>query len=174
MQRDPRTKSPKYISKQPTQYFHTNIEDRYPLHEKYDLKDIHVTTYKIIIKATRLPREDEELNISLPVFFVYQKENKYWLQIKVPTSKFYDDPRYSNIEMLMGATGVRQTNMAYWYDVLEKSCQDLLGFGGGPPLLRLVLPSYFGKTLSRSTNGTRTWVWTPNRSKGEDTLSAHK
>ena len=98
----PRTKSPKYTNKQPTQYFHVNIEDEYPLHEKYDLQDVHATTYKVIIKATRLPREDKELNIDLPVFFVYQKENKHWLQIKGPTSKFYDDPWYTNIEMLMG------------------------------------------------------------------------
>ena len=101
----PRTKSPKYTNKQPSQYFH-NIEDEYHLHEKYDLQDVHATTYKVIIKAIRLPREDEELNIDLPVFFVFQKENKHWLQIKGPTSKFYDDPWYSNIEMLMGATGV--------------------------------------------------------------------
>ena len=142
----PRTKSPKYTSKQPTQYFHANTEDEYPVHEKYDLQDVHATTYKVIIKATRLPREDEELNIDLPVFFIYQKENKHWLQIKGPTSKFYDDPWYSNIEMLMGATVVRQTNTAHWYDVLEKSCQDPLGVGGGPPLLRLGSLSYFGKT----------------------------
>ena len=62
--------------------------------------------YKVIIKATTLPREDDELNIDLPVFFVYHKENKHWLQIKGPTRKFYDDPWYTNIEMLMGATGV--------------------------------------------------------------------
>ena len=142
----PRTISPKYTSKQPTQYFHAKIEEEYPLHEKYNLQDVHATTYKVIIKATRLPREDEELNIDLPVFFVYQKENNHWLQIKGPTSKFYDDLWYPNIEMLMGATGVRQTNTAHWYDVLEKSCQDPLGVGGGPPLLPLVLPSYFGKT----------------------------
>ena len=133
-----RTKSPKYTSKQPTRYFHVKIEDEYPLHEKYDLQDVHATTYKVIIKATRIPREDEEINIDLPVFFVYQKENRHWLQIKGPTSKFYDDPWYSNIEMLMAANGVRQTNTAHWYDVLEKSCQDPLGVGGGPPLLRLV------------------------------------
>ena len=141
-----RTKSRKYTSKQPTRYFHVKIEDEYPLHEKYNLQDVHATTYKVIIKATRIPREDEELNIDLPVFFVYQKENRHRLQIKGPTSKFYDDPWYSNIEMLMAANGMRQTNTAHWYDVLEKSCQDPLGVGGGPPLLRLVPPSYLGKT----------------------------
>ena len=77
----PRTKSPKYTTKRPTQYFHVNIENEYPLHEKYDLQDVHATTYKVIIKATRQLRKDEELNIDLPVFFIYHKENKHWLQI---------------------------------------------------------------------------------------------
>ena len=35
----PRTKSPK-TTKQPKEYFHVNIEEEYPLHEKYDLQDI--------------------------------------------------------------------------------------------------------------------------------------
>ena len=76
----------------------------------------------------------------------------------------------------MGVTGVRQTNMAYWYDVLEKSCQDLLGFGGGPPLLRFVLPSYFGKTLMAHGLGCGhpigPRVRTPSRLMSEDTLTA--
>ena len=59
----PRTKSPKYTTKRSTQYFHVNIENEYPLHEKYDLQDVHATTYKVNIKATRQPRKDEELNI---------------------------------------------------------------------------------------------------------------
>ena len=125
------------------------MENEYPLHEKYDLQDVYVTTYKVIVKATRQPREDEEININLPAFFVYHRENKHWLLIKGPTSKFYDDPWCSNIEMLIGATGVQQTNTAYWYDVLEESCWDPLGEGWGPPLLRLVPPSYLGMTYSK-------------------------
>ena len=124
------------------------MENEYPSHEKYDLQDVHATTYKVILKATRQPREDEEINIDLPAF-VYHRENKHCLLIKGPTSKFYDDQWYSNIEILIGATGVQQTNKAYWDDVLADSCRDPLGEGGGPPLLRLVPPSYHGKTYSR-------------------------
>ena len=82
----PRTKSPKYTSKQPMQYFHAKIEEEYPLHEKDDLQDVHATTYKVIIKATRLPREDEGLNVDLSIFFVYQKENTGYRSRGQPTS----------------------------------------------------------------------------------------
>ena len=34
-----RTKPPKY-TRQPKEYFHVDIENEYPLHEKYDLQDI--------------------------------------------------------------------------------------------------------------------------------------
>ena len=88
----PRIKSPKYTTRQPKQYFHVNMENEYPLHEKYDLHDVYATAYKVIVKATRQSREDEEINIDLPAFFVYHWENKHWLLIKGPTSKFYDDP----------------------------------------------------------------------------------
>ena len=78
----PIIKSPKYTRRQPTQYFHVkNI----PLHEKNDLQDVHVITYKVIVEATRQPRE-EEINIDLPAFFVYHRENKHWIFIKGPTS----------------------------------------------------------------------------------------
>ena len=52
------------------------------------------------------------------------------------TSKFYDDPWYTTKEMLIEANSVQQKNTAYWYDVLEESCRDPLGDGGGPSLLR--------------------------------------
>ena len=51
------------------------------------------------------------------------------------------------METLKSSTGVQQT--AYWYDILEQSCLDPLGEGGGPPLLWLVPPSYLGKTYSK-------------------------
>ena len=141
----PRTKSPK-TTKQPKEYFHVNIEEEYPLHEKYD---IYATTHKVIVKASRQPREDEEINIDLPAYFVYQRENKHWLPVKGPTSKFFDDPWYTTIEILIEANSVQQKNTAYWYDVQEESCRDHLGDGGGPPLLRLVPPSYLGMTYSK-------------------------
>ena len=74
----PRIKSPKY-TRQPTQYFHVKMENDYPIHEKYDLQDVHATTYKVIVEATRQPSEEGEINIDLPAFFVYHRENKHWL-----------------------------------------------------------------------------------------------
>ena len=144
----PRTKPPK-ITRQPKEYFHVDIEKEYPLHEKYDLQDIYATSHKVIVKAARQPREDEEINIDLPAYFLYQRENKHWLLVKGPTSKFYDDPWYTTMERLIETNSVQQTNTAYWYDTLEESYRDPLGDGGGPPLLRLVPPSYLGMTYSK-------------------------
>ena len=132
-----RTKSPK-ITRQPKEYFHVDIEEKYPLHEKYDLQDIYAATNKVIVEASRQPREDEEINIDLPAYVVYTRENKHWLLVKGPTSKLFDYLWYTTIEMLIETHSVQQTNTAYWYDVLEKSCRGPLGDGGGPPLLRLV------------------------------------
>ena len=103
------------------------------------------TPYKVIVKATRQPREDEEINIDLLAYFIYHRENKHWLLIKGPTSKYYGEPWYNNIKMLLTATGVQQTNTAYWYDVLEQSCVDPIEEGGGQPFFQLVSPGYLGK-----------------------------
>ena len=84
----PRIKSPKHTTRHPMQFFHINIEDDYPLHEKYDLQDVYPTTYKAVVKATRQPRDEEEINIDLPAYFVYHSENKHWIFIKGPTSKY--------------------------------------------------------------------------------------
>ena len=143
-----RTKSPK-ITKQPKEYFYVDIVEEYPLHEKYDLQDIYAAPKKVIVKALRQPREDEEINIDLPAYFVFMRENKHWLLVKGPTSKFFDDLWYTIIETLIETSSVQQKNTAYWYDVLEKSCRDPLGDGGGPPLLRLVPPSYLGMAYAK-------------------------
>ena len=140
-----RTKSPA-TNTAPMQYFHVDIEEEYPLHEKYGLQDVTSTKFKAIAKAARLSRDDEEIKVDLPVYFVYHRD-KHWTLIKVPTSKFYDEVRYEYIEQLY-KRGTKQLNSAYWYDTLEKSCSDPLGGGGGPPLLCLVLPSYLGMTYS--------------------------
>ena len=114
-------------------------------------QDVHATTYRVIVEATQQPREDEKINSysDLPVFFIYYRANNHWIFMKGPTSKYGDEPWYSNIEMLKSSTGVQQTKTAYWFDVLEQFCLDTLGEGGGPPLLRLVPPSYLGKTYSK-------------------------
>ena len=142
----PRTKSPA-TKTAPTQYFHFNTEKEYPLHEKYDLQDVISTKYKAIAKDQRLPRDDEEINVDLPVYFVFHRDNQHWTLIKGPTSKYYEEIWYEYIEELY-KRGVKQRNSAYWYDILEQSCSDPLGGCGGPPLIRLVPPSYLSTTYS--------------------------
>ena len=95
-----RTKSPK-ITKQPKEYFHVDKEEEYPLHEKFDLQDIYTATNKVIVKASRQPREDIEINIDLPAYFFYTRENKHRLLVKGPTSKLFDDLWYTTIETLI-------------------------------------------------------------------------
>ena len=85
----PRTKSPA-TNIAPTQNFHVNVEEECPLHEKYELQDVTSTTYEAITRAARLPREDEEYNVDLPAFFVYHRDNKHWILVKGPRSKFHD------------------------------------------------------------------------------------
>ena len=123
----PRTKSPA-MNTAPTQYFHVDIEEEYPLHEKYDLQDVTPTKFKAIAKAQRLPRDDEEINVDLPVYFVYHRDNQHWTLIKGPTSKFYDEVWYDYIEELYKRV-TKQRKSAYWYDTLEQSCSDPLGGG---------------------------------------------
>ena len=155
----PRIKSPKYTTRQPTQYFHVKMENEHPIHEKYGLQDVHDTSYKVIVKATRQPREDEEINIDLPAYFVYHRENKHWLLITGPTSN-YDEPWYNDIEMLIGATGAQQTNTAIGMTFWSSLAWITLG--------KVEDHHYFGLcrqvSLVRPTlSSMRTRVRTPNR-----------
>ena len=110
----PKTKSPT-TNTAPKQYFHVDIEEEYPLHEKYDLQDVISTKYKAIAKPQRLPRDDEEINVDLPVYFVFHRDNQHWTLTMGPTSKFYDEIWYEHIEELY-KRGAKQRNSAYWYD----------------------------------------------------------
>ena len=173
----PRIKSLKYMTRQPTQYFHIRMGDEYPLHEKYDLQDIHTTTYKLIIEATWQPREGEDIRNDLLAFFIYHWENKILDFHQGAKNKYYDGPWYSYKEMLKCSTGIQQTNTAYWYNILEQSCLVHLREGKGPSLLRLVPPSYIGKTNSVKLvvrgpgwgHPTGCRVKTPSRHPGEET-----
>ena len=165
-----RTKSPKYTSKQPTRYFHVKIEDEYPLHEKYDLQDVHATTYKVIIKATRIPREDEELNIDLPVFFVYQKENRHWLHQGANQQVLW----WPVVLQHWDADGSQRRETDQHGSLVRRPGKVMPGSLRG--WWRTTATSACAAKLSwqdlLSTGGTRTRVRTPKKSKGEDTLSA--
>ena len=54
----------------------------------------------VIVKAQRLQRPDEMINIDLPAFFMYKlnASDKKWVMVKGPTSKFYVENIYEHIE----------------------------------------------------------------------------
>ena len=86
----------------PTRYYYSQIKKPYPLHEKYDLQEVHGCMFwrfdAHIIKANRIDRPDETINVELPVYFLYQAELKGWLVIKGPASKNYEENWYDAIE----------------------------------------------------------------------------
>ena len=57
-----------------------------------DLVRVELTFHKA------LPRDDEEINVDLPVYFVYHRDKKHWTLMKGPTSKFYNVDWYEYIE----------------------------------------------------------------------------
>ena len=119
----------------------TIMSDDILFHDKTLLSTEIYLFYNRFWRRAKLPYDITWADINT---FMIDMPIGYWLLIKGPTSKNNDEPWYNNIEMLLGATGAQQTNKAYWHDVLEQSC-----VGGGSPLLRLVPPSYLGKTYSK-------------------------
>ena len=57
---------------------------------------------KYVVKANRLPRSEEELNVDLPAYFrdIYKEDDPRprWLFVKGPTSKAYHKSLYEKIE----------------------------------------------------------------------------
>ena len=108
----PRTKAPA-TNTAPTQYFHINVEEEYPLHKKYELQDDSSTKYEAIAKAARLTRDNEKFSVDLPAYFVYHRDNKHWTLIKGPASQFHDVGWYEYIEQLY-KRGTKHRNTVYW------------------------------------------------------------
>ena len=98
-----------------------------PLHEKYNLIDVYNPTFKefeaVVVKAQRLPRPDETLNVNLPVFFMYHKGDKDWYYIKGPTWKQYHEEYYTAIEKKIKTCDMIE-NVFYWYNFLEEACKE--------------------------------------------------
>ena len=65
----------------------------------YDLQEVYQTTsvnYEVaIVKAQRLPRPDETLNVDLPVLIMFHLEHENWYFIKGPTSKLCNEEYYT-------------------------------------------------------------------------------
>ena len=72
----------------------TTASTSYPIHEKYDLQEVYnvrmMNSDTVVVKAQRLQRPDETINIDLPAFFMYKlnASDKKWVMVKGPTSKF--------------------------------------------------------------------------------------
>ena len=79
----------------------------------------------VIVKAQRLQRPDETINIDLQAFFMYKlnASDKKWVMVKGPTSKFYIENIYRHIEKKL-EKGKQQKNIISWYDYLEQACED--------------------------------------------------
>ena len=72
----PRKKSPEPAKDRPILCCYDAYEEPFPIHEKYDLQD--ALSNKLhgkdaaIIKAQRLSREEDEMNIDLPAYFLHR------------------------------------------------------------------------------------------------------
>ena len=107
----------------------TGAGKAFPLHEKYDLDEVVSGTTKVrrkyyIVKANRLPRFEEEINVDLPAYFMHVHKEKdprpRWLFVKGPTSKAFNKKLYERIEKFYQQA--RPCGDAvYWYDLLDRS-----------------------------------------------------
>ena len=79
----------------------------FPLHVKYDLDEVVSGTTKdrrkyYIVKANRLPRFEEEINLDLPAYFMLIHKEKdprlRWLFVKGPTSNVFNKKLYEKME----------------------------------------------------------------------------
>ena len=100
---------------------------QYPPHEKYDLDEVvtdqqpNKTKY-IIIRAYRQLREEEKFNVDLPAYFIRFLGTSEWYLAKGPTSKYYHETNYNDIEERFKRAGPVD-NAIRWYDDLDHSCQ---------------------------------------------------
>ena len=99
----------------------------YPLHEKYGLQEVHGCKFRRfdanIIKATRIDRPDETINLGLSVYLLYHSDHKRWIIIKGPTFKNYEEAWYDAIEKIE-TTPNPYDNIVTWIEFLEKVCED--------------------------------------------------
>ena len=99
----------------------------YPLHEKYDLDEVVTDqlqdkTRYIIIRAYRLPRQEEKFNVDLPAYFHRFLGSPTWYLAKGPTSKYYHENNYNDIEGRLKRAGPVD-NPLHWYNDLDHSSQ---------------------------------------------------
>ena len=115
----------------PTRYYDSQIKKPYPLHEKYDLLEVHGCEFSRfdahIIKATRIDQPDQTINVDLPVYFLYHSAHKRRLIIKVRTSKNYEEAWYDAIGKKIETTPNPYDKIVTWVEFLERVCEDPTG-----------------------------------------------
>ena len=118
------------LSEPKMEIYYDEFSQSFPLHEKYDLIDVYNPTFKefkaMVVKAQRLPRPDETLNVDLPVFFMYHMGDEDWHYIKGPTLKQYHEEYYTAIEKKIETCSMIE-NIFYWYNFLEETYNELEG-----------------------------------------------
>ena len=120
----PRKKSPEPAKDRPILCCYDAYEEPFPIHEKYDLQDALSNKFHgkdvAFVKAQRIPREEDEMNIDLPAYFLHRPWKQDWLFIKGPTSKYYHEEFYNKMEEL-AESGKSQSNIIAWFGFLEPS-----------------------------------------------------
>ena len=124
------TSATRDFTKPLTRYYYSQIREPYPLHEKYDLQEVHGCKFSRfdahIIKVNRIDPPDETIKADLPVYFLYHADHQRWLIIKCPTSKNYEETWYNAIEK-NEMTPNPYSNIVSWTEFLEKACDDAEG-----------------------------------------------
>ena len=121
----PRVRSP--LKEQGREKLVSGEGRQYSLHEKYDLDEVvtgqqpNKTKY-IIIRAYRQLREGEKFNVDLPAYFIRFLGTSEWYLAKGPTSKYYHETNYNDIEERFKRAEPAD-NAIRWYDDLDHSCQ---------------------------------------------------
>ena len=97
----------------------TTRGQEYPLHEKYDLDEVVTDqltdkTRYIIIRAYRLPRQEEKFNVNLPAYFLCFLGSPMWYLAKGPKSKYYHENNYNDIEGQFKQAGPVDNHL-HWY-----------------------------------------------------------
>ena len=115
------------LSEPPMEIYDDEFSQPFPLHKKYNFIDVYDPAFKefeaVVVKAQRLPRPDETLNVDLPVFFMYHMADEDWYYIKGPTSKNYYEEYFTAIEKRIETCGTIE-NVFYWYNFLEEVCNE--------------------------------------------------
>ena len=92
----------------------------------------------VIIRAYRQQREEEAINVDLPVYFIYFIDDEpTWFFAKGPTSKSYYKDHYEDIERRF-EKDKPCGNSVYWYDMLDRSSK---GSDRTAPRIQKISPS---------------------------------